>query len=549
MHRTLGIVGLVAFGSLARASRVLTASGCVGAGVLLSAAMPAIADIKGVEPYFVVVTNDGVHMKCSDANIYYPVRILKNGDVLKVDGEGGAWLRASYLPGTRAYVKADEVSFDEASKTAKLTRPSKLMAVDARGNPPWWGLLDSDLPTGTTFPGAEPVKSAAGVVEGYLVPAPEAARGYVRAEATRRATEAEAKAFLPVSSDPAPGSSTPAAAATPASAPTEPAQAPAGVAPTTTASQPTTAPAPTPTPTPTTTAAGTPSAAPASAASGQPAGTTPPAQPPQTFQPAPTPATPPTPARPAPTPAPEAPKVTSPIEDLQTLRTLFNNVMQGGENEAEIQTVISEFNRTMGKLGSTEVDNRLRTALSDRVGALRMRQELIDLKRQAAQNDSIVVEKTRQVRMAIDEAQRQAIYSIVGRMLPSTVYDGRRGLPLMYRIESPDSSITRTLGYVVPREGVDLLTKTGKVVGIVGESKFDPALGVNIVAPRRVDVLEIVGGRLQVITDTSTTTTTTNVGGQSTSTSTKTTTTTTTGSVPDAPGSGNTGSTPDDPNK
>jgi hypothetical protein len=546
MQRTLGIASLFTIRSLSAACRA--GAMLLPTAAVLSVVVPASADIKAVEPYFVVVTADNVHMKCSDGNFYYPVRMLKTGDTLRVDGEGGAWLRVEYLPGTMAHVKADEANFDAATKSLKLTRPTKLMAVDAREKPPWWGLLDTDLPTGTTFNNAQPVKGTDGAVEGYLVPAPDAARGYVRAEATRRATEAEARNYrspnpemngAQASAPKEAGPTTPAPMPTPAPtlAPTDTAAA----APTTTpppvstpATTPTPTPAPTSTPLPATTTPSPTSSAPATSAT-------------PTNAPTPTPITA-QPARPAPTPAPEAPKVTSPIEDLQTLRTLFNNVMQGADNEAEIATVISEFNRTINKLGSSDRDSQLRSALNDRLDALKIRQEIIDLRRTAAQNDSIIVEKTRQIRMAIDEAQKQAIYQIVGRMLPSTVYDGRRGLPLMYRIESPDSSVTRTLGYVVPRDGIELLTKTGKVVGIVGDSKFDPALGVNIVAPRRVDVLEIVGGRLQVITDTSTTTTTTNIGGQSTTTSTKQTTTTTSGSGPGTP-SGNPGNTTDDQNK
>ncbi|MBY0263732.1 MAG: hypothetical protein K2Q20_15410, partial [Phycisphaerales bacterium] len=221
--------------------------------------------------------------------------------------------------------------------------------------------------------------------------------------------------------------------------------------------------------------------------------------------------------------------------DLQTLRGMFDRVITAG-NEGEIATVIAEFNRSINALGNSPVDSKIRTALEQRRQALEVRQRLFDLQKRLANNDTQIVEKTRQVSVAIEEAQKQAIYSIVGRMLPSTVYNGERGLPLMYRVESTDLSSTRTLGYVIPRDGVELLTKMGKTVGIVGEAKLDPALGVNIVAPRRVDVLEIVGGRLQVITDTQTTTTTTNINGQTSGSSTTTTTTTTSGSItPPAP--------------
>jgi hypothetical protein len=509
----------------------------LAAGAPFAAPMVASADIKAVAPNFVAITKDNIPMKAADGNIYYPVRILKTGDVLRIDGEGSGWLRAEYLPGTKAYVRADEASFDEATKTLKLTRASKLMAANATSPRPWWPLLDTDLPAGTAFQNAEPVRGADNAVEGYLVPAPIGARGYVRVEATRPATEDEIRAYR------SPDGSAPGAAA---AEPTPAVPAPPPAAP---PAQPEAA-APTPVPPPSETitmtnqpAPGATAPAPASSPETAPAPIQPaPAVPAPVSAPVPAPTT--VVAPPVPVTPPALPPVTSRVDDLNTLRSMFDRVITAG-NESEIATVIAEFNRTIASLGDNPADNIIRRALEQRREALVIRQQLFDLRREVQNNDTLIVERTRQVKVAIEEAQKQAIYTIVGRMLPSTVYNGQRGLPLMYRIESADLSSTRTLGYVVPREGVDLLTRMGKTVGIVGEAKFDPALGVNIVAPRRVDVLEIVGGRLQVVTDTQTTTTTTTVGGQATSTSTTTTTTTTSGGLtppaPDAP--------PADPNK
>lgn len=513
--------GLLASSLLAAAIR---AAAIAGIGL---AAAPLWADAKPVEPYFVVVTKDNVPMKAAAGNIYYPVRVLSTGQVLRIDAEDNGWLRAAYLPSTAAYVRVDEASFDEATKTVKLTRPSKLMANNATAPRPWWPLLDADLPAGTTFAGAEPVKGPDNAaVEGYLVPAPASARGYVRVEATRRATDAEVStAGLSAPTPTAPAApAAPAATPTSATATTPPAPAPTptpdgsitmGTPPTTPAPAPTvTTPPPEPTPAPATPAATSTTPAPAPVTSTVPR-----------YRPEP----------PVAPPAPPAPTVTSRIDDLQTLRGMFDRVITAG-NEGEIATVIAEFNRSINALDNSAIDSKIRAALEQRRQALEVRQRLFDLQKRLASNDTQIVEKTRQVSVAIEEAQKQAIYSIVGRMLPSTVYNGERGLPLMYRVESTDLSSTRTLGYVIPRDGVELLTKMGKTVGIVGEAKLDPALGVNIVAPRRVDVLEIVGGRLQVITDTQTTTTTTNINGQTSGSSTTTTTTTTSGSItPPAP--------------
>jgi hypothetical protein len=62
----------------------------------------------------------------------------------------------------------------------------------------------------------------------------------------------------------------------------------------------------------------------------------------------------------------------------------------------------------------------------------------------------------------------------------------------MYRVHSPEPVSTRTLAYVAPEANADLTDKLGKIVGVVGESKLDESLRLNIVVPNRVDVLGVV---------------------------------------------------------
>jgi hypothetical protein len=163
--------------------------------------------------------------------------------------------------------------------------------------------------------------------------------------------------------------------------------------------------------------------------------------------------------------------------------------MQKAGTEEEIKTVIAEFDRTTSSLGQTDEDRRTREALASRREALTLRLEVFEAGKKIRDAARAWNDQELKLREYVDDIEKQAIYTIVGRIVPSTVYDGRRGMPLMYRIESADSSSTRTLGYVVPREGVDLLSVSGKVVGIVGESRMDEALRLNLVAARRVTVL------------------------------------------------------------
>ncbi len=461
---------LVVGRSMQKSVRRLVSSVVVaGTGILSAAPLAAAvggiaiwvsvarADIRPVAPYVVAVTKPAP-LSSGDGGIYYAVARLQPGALLKIDGEGGGWLRAVYPEGTRAYVKVDEGAFDEASKTLKLTKGSKLMAANESGARPWQLLLERDLPAGTSFQNVTVVKSVDGTVEGYLVPAPAGARGFVKAELTRRATPEESARLMPP----------PAAPVTPPTQPAPSAQQ-GGTVPPGAADIIEVKPAP---------RAGDASGAqPAATAPATPAASTPPA------------------ASSAPRVSPE---VTKRIDDIAVLRDMFDRVNRGTDNESEVQTVISEFNRKIDTLGTTGEDGRLRRALEDRRGALLLKQEIIETRRRL-RDTSGVDERLRMVRIAIEDVEKQAVYTMVGRILPSTVYDGKRGMPLMYRVESADLSSTRTVGYVVPREGVELLTKMGKMVGIVGDAKFDSALGLNIVAPLRVDELRIVGSRFEVV--------------------------------------------------
>lgn len=93
------------------------------------------------------------------------------------------------------------------------------------------------------------------------------------------------------------------------------------------------------------------------------------------------------------------------------------------------------------------------------------------------------------------EARRRALdaqssYNIVGRLNTSTIYDGRR-LPRMYRIQDPDSA--RTLAYIRPDEEFDLVGMLGQLVGVVGEKTYDGSLRLNLVEPRRIELLAETG--------------------------------------------------------
>lgn len=451
--------------------------------VVLGAAAPAClaqSDIKAVEPYVAVVTTDKVPMQCSNgAKPFYAVRELKSGELLRVNGEGPGWVRVEYTTGMRAYVPASDADVDRDGKTVKLNKPSRLLAVNPEGKSHWWPLeLDADLPPGTVLTVAEAVKRPDGGTEGYYVQAPPKARGFVRTEHVRRANPEEAARYAGATQPAKPAESAAAPGAVPAAAPATGSSSTAAPD-----AKPAVAPAPT---------AGNP------AAPGTPPGfnpvtpvttsPSPAATPTAETQPESTAAT----TTPAPVPPPPPPPAPKKDEEIEQLRTMFDKVMSTG-GDAEVPTVIGAFERKIAKLGSGTKDQLIKSSLSQRLDALKLRQEILaqrELARQATLQQTQTVQR---VSLIVAEAQRQAIYNIVGRIQPSTVYDGRRGLPLMYRVESADALSPRTVGYIIPTEGMDLLTKIGKVCGVVGESRLDSSLQLNIIAPRRIDVLDVGG--------------------------------------------------------
>lgn len=500
---------------------------------LLSASLPALmpasqaaAQVTKVTPYFVVASKDAP-LRADAGNVYYAVRSIKPGEVLRVDAESKGWLRVEYLPGTPAFVPAAEGELSADAQTLKLKTSSQLLAVDASGVRPWWPLLESPLPAGTSFSQPKVIKAADGTVEGYHVPAPAKARGWIAQAATQKATDTQAASYTGPSGPPAaaPQPAAPATTSTPPAPTTTPATADSSSSPTTMH----------PVARPQVTNPAKPGETTTTKTTNPDGGTTTTTT---TTQPTPpgfelvnesgrtttkettrsTSSSTTTPVAPTST-APAVVKdqtgvpITQRVSDIGTLRSIYDRGMRAG-SIAELDEVIKEFDKSL--VAMPNPDAKLLNELQKRLEALRLRRDLLAARESSQSLTRTIDERTRSLTMALADVQKQAVYTIVGTMLPSTVYDGSRGMPLLYRIDAPDTFSTRTVGYVVPRSGLELSGKTGRVVGVIGDSKLDPALSVTIVSPTRIDVLNFVEGRYviessqTVQSSTTTTTTTTN---------------------------------------
>lgn len=430
-----------AFPAVALHALVITCAG-LSLGTLTS---QASAQVQAAEPYWATIQNDKVPVRCYFTDTSYSVAELPKGFVVRVDAEGSLYARIAYPAKMTAFVQAEHGKVE--GSVVKLTQASRLRAAStiAGFDGSWKALLDTPLAVGSELKFIENVTNKEGAVIAYRVQAPEAARGYVPMSTIRKATDAEV------------------AAAGNQVAPTPPkveTKAPEA-APTTATSTPATA---------------------------QPAPTTDLTQPPQ-----PTGQTPTNPTVDVSAAAPQGAATTvagTPAErkigSLEDLEATFQRVAKQPASEAEYDELMAELTRAIDAQ-VPEMTGR-KKQLTARREFLAIRRDYRDRVRAAEDAKRQLDSSEIQVRNSLAEIEKSRVYTIIGTLQPSTVYDGQR-LPLMYRIQSVGGLSPRTLGYIKPDAKFDLDRKLGLVVGVIGNAEMDRELKLNIVTPVRVDVL------------------------------------------------------------
>ncbi len=108
----------------------------------------------------------------------------------------------------------------------------------------------------------------------------------------------------------------------------------------------------------------------------------------------------------------------------------------------------------------------------------------------AAVRERIATQKTQIEQTAADRAARPN-YDAVGQLLVSPVFTGEK-LPRLYRLADPGSF--RTICYVQLPPSVDLQKVLGRMVGVVGDTRNDPAVTLRVIEAARVDVLQADAG-------------------------------------------------------
>lgn len=453
-------------------STLRTVWGWMACLVALVAAGQGVAVAQDV-PYTGIVTEDNVQVRAGAGRAYYVVGEVDRGDLVQVEEVIFGWNKIRAPEGVYSYI-------------------SKAF-VDAQGNGQ----------SGTVNADRVEVKAASITGPG------ESYRGQVvlnRGDTVRIVGEegsfykiqppTEAYVFLP------PGSvrraSAMEAAGEPAPAP-EPAPQPAPQPQPQPQPEPAPAPAPQPQPEP---APVEPQPEPAPVEEPQPEPAPEPAPEPEPMiEPEPAPE-----AEPAPEPEPVIVAATQPEQPVETpadgtadaegeavetpavspaLRAVEQEMLPLFSQPLESQPIDEMIAAYENVAANAELPPMDRRIVDVRLQALRYNQDLAAALREIAQAREAAAQI--EAEAAADAPEPGPVsYDAVGKLLASSVYDGRN-LPRMYRLVDPASG--RTIAYVQPGGPVNARL-LGKVVGVVGQSDYDPALKLQVIEVEQINPLE-----------------------------------------------------------
>lgn len=216
------------------------------------------------------------------------------------------------------------------------------------------------------------------------------------------------------------------------------------------------------------------------------------------------------PAEPAPTVIelnPPAPADTEPVADTSSEQAL--NDMLGGETETDAPAPVTiaegasldELEKSFKATKGLPVEEKPLAEMIAGYEALQAAGELSPANAVLVKNRLIVLRHELNIAeglAAIAEASeprpepapeedKPVTYDAVGRLLASSVYDGKT-LPRMYRLTDPATG--RAVAYIRADGPVASIGHLGKLVGVVGKSSYDPDLKLKVITVKRIDALE-----------------------------------------------------------
>jgi hypothetical protein len=409
-------------------------------------------------PYLAAVTSDDVYVRPGAGVSYNAFGKVQQGDVVQVIGEKFGWARIRtmgpafrYFFGYVKYPKTEtgrfRVSADgKTGVTLGLTEiwaPNLDMKSDPRHSIKWITRLPADSEVVVLE------SSDADDQRVHKVRLPESGEGWINIAYLRKATAEEAAAFSqPPASVPAPreagASQTPSAPVQPPAPQPEPGAAPV-------------------TPAPAAAAEDTTGAAAADGASpGEETTLAPPTSAPAEAE------------KPQP-PAPRQPT-------LPDLEQALQKLSKESPDTAEVGP-LRELYLDLARRSDTPGESRYANARAEQLrlwAEVQQRRQDVARLREEAKNSS---QEHESARTAMD---LRSEYVAIGKLDTSTIFDGSR-LPRMLRLQ--ESSTGRTVAYLQLNNDLNLVNMVGQLVGIVGDKTYDEGLRLNLIQPRRVDLL------------------------------------------------------------
>lgn len=171
------------------------------------------------------------------------------------------------------------------------------------------------------------------------------------------------------------------------------------------------------------------------------------------------------------------------LDDLESAWTAFQSQAEGDRQLGDY-TELRDRYLVLASSSDSSAATRHRARLRAEQILLQteIQSRLTELRRLQEQN----LMDLRAIREIREVMESRGDFDAVGRLNASLVYDGRR-LPLLYRLQEPGEGAT--VAYLLPTRNFSLAELTGQLVGVSGDLRYDEALRLNVISPRRVDLL------------------------------------------------------------
>lgn len=151
--------------------------------------------------------------------------------------------------------------------------------------------------------------------------------------------------------------------------------------------------------------------------------------------------------------------------------------------EQPLEQLLAGYADALQKGGLSVLDQRI---VGARIEQMTRQAEVAKLLKSLKQTQETVATST----VAVVEPPKprpRTAYNAVGQLLASGVYDGQSA-PLLFRVVEPAN--LRTIAYVRPGKNFDTQGSLGRIVGVIGNTQYDPTLKLRVLDVEEIDVLE-----------------------------------------------------------